>query len=207
MTNRRSPRGAAWLVRSGAILLVALMASVGSPAGAAGAVTPPELTDAAPTTTAAPPITPSAAPLTTAAPHCDAPPTGTAAPCLSASPPASPTSSALPPTTSVSPAVTPTSVIPTSVTPTSDAATSDDDGAGSTAGPQYGTVARPVIRAGQQQTATGHNFAAGTRIRVTLLPEGIDLGTHTAAPDGTVTTQFATTGVKLGNHTVRWTAS
>ncbi len=99
----------------------------------------------------------------------------------------------MPPTTSVGPAVTLTTAVPTSSVDST--------------GRQYGTVARPAIPAGHQQTATGHNFVPGSRVRVSLQPEGIELGTFTVAADGTVTTRFATTGLQLGSHTVRWTES
>ncbi|HZG90788.1 MAG TPA: hypothetical protein VEZ42_11295 [Pseudonocardia sp.] len=90
-------------------------------------------------------------------------------------------------------------------TPTAAVPTSADSGANPLADLLYGTLARPVVPAGQEQTATGHHFVPGSRVRVTLLPEGTDLGTFVAAPDGTVTTRFATTGLRLGSHTVRWT--
>jgi hypothetical protein len=69
----------------------------------------------------------------------------------------------------------------------------------------YGTVARPVLKLGQEQTATGHNFEPGTLVKVTLEPTGIDLGTYPAGPDGTVTARFTTTRLTPGTHTVRWT--
>jgi hypothetical protein len=72
-------------------------------------------------------------------------------------------------------------------------------------GAHYGTVALPVLQLGQEQSATGHNFTPGTLVKVTLEPDGIDLGTYTVAPDGTVTTRFATTNLTAGTHTVRWT--
>jgi hypothetical protein len=43
-------------------------------------------------------------------------------------------------------------------------------------------------------------------VKVTLEPTGVDLGTYTAAPDGTVTTRFPTTHLTAGTHTIRWTA-
>lgn len=73
------------------------------------------------------------------------------------------------------------------------------------AGAYYGTVEHPVIDLGQEQSATGHNFTPGTLVKVTLEPDGRDLGTATVAPDGTVTTRFATTGLLAGPHTVTWT--
>jgi hypothetical protein len=72
------------------------------------------------------------------------------------------------------------------------------------AGAYYGTVEHPVIDLGQEQSATGHNFAPGTLVKVTLEPDGIDLGTSTVAPDGTVTTRFDTSGLLAGPHTVTW---
>ncbi len=215
MTDRRPPRRTAWALRSAALLLVALVAAVGSPAVAGAttllrppdptptttvpppSTTVPQLTTTVPRSTTVLPTTPSPVPLTTgAAPSCaplPTPPTGPVPSCPSASalPPASPT------TTSVAPAVTPDAVVPTSA----------DDSADPAVGPPYGTVARPLIPAGQQQTATGHDFAPGSRVRVTLQPEGIELGTFTAAPDGSVTTHYATTGLLVGSHTVRWTQS
>jgi hypothetical protein len=78
--------------------------------------------------------------------------------------------------------------------------------AASSAEPQYGTVARPVLQPGQEQTAIGYNFTPGTLVEVTLEPAGVDLGTYTAAADGTVTTRFGTTRLRPGTHTIRWTA-
>ena len=72
-------------------------------------------------------------------------------------------------------------------------------------GATYGTVALPVVELGQQQTATGHNFTPGTLVKVTLEPDSIDLGTSTVAPDGTITTRFATKSLMAGPHTVTWT--
>jgi hypothetical protein len=69
----------------------------------------------------------------------------------------------------------------------------------------YGSVTKPVLELGQEQTATGHNFTPGTLVKVTLEPDGIDLGTFPVAPDGTVTTRFATTALLAGPHTVTWT--
>jgi hypothetical protein len=134
-------------------------------------------------------MTPSPVATRSDAPSCAAAPTGPVPPCPSAS--AAPSAS---PTTSVDPAVTPTVATPTSAA----------DAVDPVADPPYGTFARPVIPAGHQQTATGHNFTPGSRIRVTLQPEGIDLGTFTAGSDGTVTTRFATTGLLVGSHTVNW---
>jgi hypothetical protein len=74
-----------------------------------------------------------------------------------------------------------------------------------TTGANYGSVAKPVLELGQEQTATGHNFTPGTLVKVTLEPNDVDLGTFTVAPDGTVTTRFATTGLLAGPHTVTWT--
>jgi hypothetical protein len=73
------------------------------------------------------------------------------------------------------------------------------------AGATYGTVALPVVELGQQQTATGHNFTPGTLVKITLEPDSIELGTATVAPDGTVTTRFATKTLLAGPHTVTWT--
>jgi hypothetical protein len=70
----------------------------------------------------------------------------------------------------------------------------------------FGTVAFPVIRVGQEQTATGHGFPPGGLVKVTLEPDGIDLGTFQAAADGTVTTRFSTAHLLPGLHTVRWTS-
>lgn len=69
----------------------------------------------------------------------------------------------------------------------------------------YGTVTDQVIDLGQQQTAVGHNFAPGTRVKVTLEPGHVDLGTAQAAQDGTVTTHFDTSRLLAGQHTVNWT--
>lgn len=69
----------------------------------------------------------------------------------------------------------------------------------------YGTVTDQVIDLGQQQTAVGHNFAPGTRVKVTLEPDHVDLGTAQAAQDGTVTTHFDTGRLLAGQHTVNWT--
>jgi hypothetical protein len=74
-----------------------------------------------------------------------------------------------------------------------------------TTGTTYGTVALPVLELGRQQTATGHNFTPGTRVKITLEPDSIELGTATVAPDGTVTTRFATKTLLAGPHTVTWT--
>jgi hypothetical protein len=93
----------------------------------------------------------------------------------------------------------------TATSPTTDAPTPDNAVSPPTTGATYGTVALPVLQLGQQQTATGHNFTPATLVTVTLEPDGIDLGTHTVAPDGTITTRFATTGLLAGTHTVRWT--
>lgn len=73
------------------------------------------------------------------------------------------------------------------------------------AAPPYGTVGRLVLPRGQEQSATGHQFVPGTRVAVSLEPDGTDLGTYTVAPDGTVALRFATTLLSPGSHTVVWT--
>jgi hypothetical protein len=93
----------------------------------------------------------------------------------------------------------------TATSPTADTPTSDNAASTPTTEAAYGTVALPVLQLGQEQTATGHNFTPATLVTVTLEPDGIDLGTQTVAPDGTITTRFATTGLLAGIHTVRWT--
>lgn len=123
------------------------------------------------------------------------PPIGPGAPCPGPTPP-SLTPSALPTTPSVPAA---------STTPAATAATPDSGAVTPPTGAHYGTVALPVLQLGQEQSATGHNFTPGTLVKVTLEPDGIDLGTYTVAPDGTVTTRFATTNLTAGTHTVRWT--
>ena len=87
---------------------------------------------------------------------------------------------------------------PGGATPCPDAATSTS---------AYGTVADQVIDLGQQQTAVGHNFVPGSKVKVTVEPDGVDLGTVEAAPDGTVTTRFDTSRLLAGQHTVVWTPS
>jgi hypothetical protein len=64
----------------------------------------------------------------------------------------------------------------------------------------------PVIPVGQEQIAIGHNFTPGTRVKVTIEPAGIVLGTFTVGPDGTVATHFDTATLAPGIHTVRWTS-
>jgi hypothetical protein len=133
------------------------------------------------------------------------PPIGPDAPCTGPIP-ASLTPSVHPTTPPVPAASTTPPVPAASTTPAATAAT-PDSGAALTTGTQYGTVALPVLQLGQEQCATGHNFTPGTLVTVTLEPDGIDLGTYPVAPDGTVTTHFATTNLLAGTHTVRWTSA
>ena len=89
------------------------------------------------------------------------------------------TTPAPPPASTTSPSTTsPTPISPTPIspTPTPDAAQ------------PYGTVVAPELLVGLAQTAIGHGFVPGNRVRVTLEPGGVDLGTQTVAPDGTITT-------------------
>lgn len=73
------------------------------------------------------------------------------------------------------------------------------------AGALYGTVADPTIDLGQEQTAVGHNFVPGSKVKISIEPDGMDLGTVEAAPDGTVTKRFDTSRLLAGQHTVTWT--
>lgn len=113
------------------------------------------------------------------------------------------------PTISTPPTATPPTTPrgPSSVTtaPANQAA-GDSDTTTTTSRPPYGTVGIPVIQLGREQTATGHNFMPGTLVKVTLEPTGIDLGTYTVGPDGTVTIRFSTTRLAPGTHAVRWTS-
>ena len=101
------------------------------------------------------------------------------------------TTPAPPPASTTSPSTT--SPTPISPTPTPDAAQ------------PYGTVVAPELLVGLAQTAIGHGFVPGNRVRVTLEPGGVDLGTQTVAPDGTITTSFSTAGLTVGGYTLRWT--
>jgi hypothetical protein len=74
-----------------------------------------------------------------------------------------------------------------------------------TAGEYFGTVDKQVLDLGQEQTAVGHNFVPGSRVKVTLEPDALDLGTVQTAADGTVTTRFDTSRLLAGEHTVTWT--
>jgi hypothetical protein len=69
----------------------------------------------------------------------------------------------------------------------------------------FGTVAATELPQGLDQTATAHGFTPGSRVRVTLEPGGVALGTPVVAADGTVTTRFSTIGLVAGLYTVDWT--